>query len=459
MPTLAAYFLPHPPLAVPEIGEGKETKLSLIREGYRKVAREIASLAPDTIIISSPHAESYSDFIQFSEGEVGIGSFGDFGHKEINFRFLYDRELTAAIAEIASADRFPAGSEGGEDMSLDHGTLVPLYFINQSYTSYKVVRLGLSGLSYMEHYKMGTIIKEAVERLGRKAVFIASGDLSHTLGQNGPFGYSGEGEEYDRLSVDALREGNFRAMLDMDPQFVRKANVCGHRCFCIGMGVLDSKDFDTTYYGYEKPYGIGYAMLSYKVKPEGERPSLLNAYLDEQRELARRRRENADPYAKLCYEAIKAYLLEDKVIPVPEGFPSSGKKRGSCFVTVKKCGNMNGCLGTIQPTKKNLGEEIIANAIEASTDDPRFLSLNESDLDYLTFEVDVVSRLEPCKFADLDPERYGIVVTNGPRRGVLLPGLSEITDPKAQLDIALKKAGIAREERYSLQRFEITKHV
>ncbi len=456
MSILASYLLPHPPLAIPEIGKGKEAMLPSVLEAFRSVGREIASLAPDTIIIATPHAESYSDYIQLSDGEVGIGSMHDFGHREINYRFLYDRELSDAISSIASLRGFPAGSEGGEDMALDHGTMVPLYFINQYYSSYKVVRMGLSGLSSMDHYHMGMIIREAVERLGRKAVFIASGDLSHVLKDDGPYGRDSSGEQYDQILVNSLKQGDFATVLNLDPAFVRKAKVCGHRAFAVLMGTLDGKKPDIRFYGYENAFGIGYASFAFHPKEEDPSRNFMAIYLKDEKEKAARKNAKASPYVRLCLEALRKYLAEGKIIRVPADFPPEGKSKGSCFVTVYLHDQPHGCIGTIQPTKRSLGEEIIANAIEAATDDPRYLPIKPDDLDYVTFKVDAVRELEDCLESDLNPKKYGLVVSYGPRRGVLLPNLPEIEDVQSQIEVAREKAGIAKSAHLTFQRFKIT---
>lgn len=454
-----AYIVPHPVYAVPEIGQGEEGKIAAITEGYRRLSREIASYAPDTIVICSPHTESYSDYFQFAEGDVGIGSFGDFGHREINFRFLYDNELADAIAGIASRQYFPAGYENAGEMSLDHGSMVPLYFINQNYTSYKVVRLGISGLSYMEHYQVGMIINKACEKLGRRAVYIASGDLSHVLAEDGKYGYAEEGRLYTEKAVNCLKEGNFAEFLEIGPGLVRAAKVCGHRSFLTLLGTFEGRAVETDFFGEGESKGVGYAMIGYRAKGKDNERRYFHDFLEAEKKKAHEIREHADPYAKLCYEALETYLKTGKVIRVPKVFPEEGKSRKGCFVTIRKWGNGRGCIGTIQSSKRNLGEEIIANAIEAATDDPRFPVVKTRELDYLTFEVDVVEGLESCSMGDLDPKEFGLVITSGTRRGVLLPGLSNIRDAETQLEVARRKAGIEKGTKYSLSRFRTAKHV
>ncbi len=168
MSILAAFMVPHPPMIVPAVGRGSEAQISNTIRAYEQVAEEIVTLEPDTIIITSPHSVMYADYFHISPGQV-------------SFQEDYDTELVAAIDRLAREKGFPAGVMGERDKRLDHGTMVPLYFIRRRYSGGKIVRIGLSGLPLTEHYRLGQMIREAVESLGRRAVFVASGDLSHKL--------------------------------------------------------------------------------------------------------------------------------------------------------------------------------------------------------------------------------------------------------------------------------------
>jgi AmmeMemoRadiSam system protein B len=268
MSILAAFVLPHPPIIIPEIGHGEENQVSATLKAYNKVAQDIAALKPDTIIISSPHAEAYSNYFQFADGEVATGSFTRFRAPQVSFRVFYDKELTQKIALYAKSEDFPAGYEGEEDPSLtnDHGTMVPLYFINKYYRAYKVVRLGLSGLPLVDHYHMGQIIKAAVNSLGRKAVYIASGDLSHCQKADGPYGFNPAGPKYDEQLMKTLSQGSFGDLFLYDANLMEKAQECGHRSFVIMAGVLDRTAIKPVVLSHESTFGLAMELRSFLLK-------------------------------------------------------------------------------------------------------------------------------------------------------------------------------------------------
>ena len=135
------------------------------------------------------------------------------------------------------------------------------------------------------------------------------------------------------------------------------------------------------------------------------------------------------------------------------------RSRAGVFVSIHKDGRLRGCIGTISPVRKNVAQEVIENAISASTKDPRFVPVTADELDRLEYSVDVLSPAESISSPkELDVKRYGVIVTNGNRRGLLLPNLDTIDTVDEQIAIAKKKAGIALDEDVSLQRFEVIRH-
>ena len=131
MPLIEAYMVPHPPLAVAEVGRGDEKAIQATLDAFDRVAERIAEIQPDTIIITSPHATMYADYFHISPGERARGDLGSFRAPQVTFDTTYDRDLVRQIEEAADFVGIPAGCDGEIDPRLDHGTMVPLYFVRQ----------------------------------------------------------------------------------------------------------------------------------------------------------------------------------------------------------------------------------------------------------------------------------------------------------------------------------------
>lgn len=163
-----------------------------------------------------------------------------------------------------------------------------------------------------------------------------------------------------------------------------------------------------------------------------------------------------DPLVKLAKDAIEGYIRRGEIIKPPPDLPEEWKIRAGAFVSLKKKGQLRGCIGTIYPATKNLAEEVIRNAIAAATEDPRFMPVTEEELPELTYSVDILSPPEKIKdLNELDPKRYGIIVSSGIRKGVLLPDLEGVDTVAEQLSIALMKAGIREDEEFEVYRFTV----
>lgn len=456
----SAFIVPHPPMILPEIGRGQEEKITNTIKAYEKVADEIGTLRPETIILISPHSVMYQDYIHISPGSSAAGNFRKFGVPTVSISVKYDEELVSAIEESAGEKGIFAGTMGEQDKALDHGTLVPLYFINKRYCEYKLVRISISGLSFSEHYAFGKCVAEAIALLGRKTVVIASGDLSHRLTDDGPYSYAEEGPEFDLAVVKAMQNADFLSLLRMDENFCEAAGECGLRSFIIMAGILDGISVETEFLSYEGPFGVGYAVCGFHPTGiSGDRHFDLLLEAEQKKRLAETQ-AGEDPLVKLARLSLETYVKERKAPgELPELDSELKQKRAGVFVSLKKDGRLRGCIGTITPTTKSIAEEILQNAVSAGVGDPRFEPVREDELSQLVYSVDVLSEAEPVASAEeLDPERYGVIVEKGKKRGLLLPCLEGVKTTEQQIAIALKKAGIEPNEDYSIERFEVVRH-
>ena len=210
----------------------------------------------------------------FSDGKLNTGTkdprirkvletLAEFGAPEVCFHIEYDEEFVDAVSARAAERSFPAGTLGERKRELDHGTMVPLWFILKKYKDFKLVRTGLSGLDLTKHYEFGKMLAQTADALGRRVVYVASGDLSHKLKDDGPYGFSPEGPEYDRRIMDVCGRGAFPELFDFSEEFCDKAAECGHRSFIIMAGALDGTPVKATAYSHEDVTGVGYGLCSF----------------------------------------------------------------------------------------------------------------------------------------------------------------------------------------------------
>ncbi len=455
-----AYIVPHPPIIVPEIGKGQEVNASATIQAYHAVGRQISELAPQVIIVTTPHGTSYGDYLHISPGKVLKGSFAEFGAPEIQIELKTDPELADRIVALAHSYGIEAGGLGARDNLLDHGALVPLYYITRYYTDFSLIRISIAGLPLEQLYIFGYCIQKAVARSDKNAVFIGSGDLSHKLREDGPYGYAREGPVFDQMLADAIKEADFKKLLAMDEAFCNAAAVCGLRSFVIMAGALNGYNIKSNILSYEGPFGVGYMVA--ELSPSGHDLSrdLVSFFECRRKTEIEATRKAEDPYVTLARLTVEHFVKTGKVIDTPDYMPEEiFHQCAGVFVSIKKHGYLRGCIGTITPVTGSIAEEIIQNAISAATRDPRFNPVKRFELEDLVYSVDILGEPEPIKdIRELDVSRYGVIVRAGNRRGLLLPDLEGIETPEQQVEIALSKAGMSKDENYLMERFEVIRH-
>ena len=454
------FMVPHPPLIVPEVGRGEEQKIQDTIDAYHEVGRRIGGLQPETIVLLSPHQVMYADYFHISPGNGAAGDLGQFGAGQVRFEVRYDRGFVENLCKLADAGDLPAGTAGERERRLDHGTMVPLYFVNQYWKDYQLVRVGLSGLTLTDHYELGRRIRETAEVLDRRIVIIASGDLSHRLKADGPYGYRKEGPEYDRRIMQVMESGDFGELLEFSEDFCEKAGECGHRSFTVMAGALDRMEVEAQRLSYEGPFGVGYGICTYTVKGRDLKRNFKEQYEEKEKNRIMELRQQEDEYVQLARKTVEKYVCTGKKIRIPEGL--SGElleRRAGVFVSIKKEGRLRGCIGTIQAVYPSIAQEIIENGVSAAARDPRFSPIEPEELNKLTITVDVLGDTEKIDSPDkLDVRRYGVVVTKGFKRGLLLPNLEGVDTVEEQIAIAKQKAGIGEQEQAELERFEVVRH-
>lgn len=459
MSILASFIVPHPPLIIPNIGKGSEKQVSKTISAYKEIAKQIATLNPETIIISSPHAPMYSDYFYISSSKTLTGNLANFGAPEISFTEEVDTKLVDEISSLAQKYHFPTSKEI-PSVPLDHGTMIPLYFIREELPKCLIIVIGLSTLPLITNYQMGTIIKEAVNNLNRKVVYIASGDLSHKLQEYGPYGFTKEGLEYDKRIMEVCRTANFYELLNFKSSFLEKAAECGHRSLTIMAGCFDGQEIESNVLSHEDITGVGYGVCSFYPKETNSNRQFLKKYLQEESLRLEKIKKSSDSYVNLAFESLKYYFDTKQKMSIPPNLPEEMlTNKAGVFVSLYKFDTLRGCIGTILPTTNTIAEEIINNALSAAFNDYRFPPLTKEELKWLNISVYILKEPEPISSLDmLDVHKYGIIVTHGLKRGVLLPDLDGVDTIKKQIAIAKEKASIKPNEDCKIERFEVIKH-
>ena len=170
-------------------------------------------------------------------------------------------------------------------------------------------------------------------------------------------------------------------------------------------------------------------------------------------------KEAMSPLVRLAHEAVDAYITEGRVIQPPSNLTPEMHEQAGVFVSLHEHGELRGCIGTFEPSRRNVAEEIIVNGISAATRDPRFEPVQAYELPDLEISVDVLTSPEPIESKDqLNPHVYGCIVQRGARRGLLLPDLEGVDTAEQQIDICCRKADISPDEKVRLYRFEVKRY-
>ena len=466
---LKGYLMPHPPLIVPGIGSGDE--IPATRQACEQIAAELRELAPQTVVIISPHSILYEDYFHIAPGLKAAGDFGNFRAGKIKFAVEYDSELAVLIGDLAQKEGIPAGSLGEKQRELDHGVLVPWHFIAEAYSKQiqdcemlkstglpRLVRISLSGLPLLDHYRLGICISAAAHRLGRSIAVLASGDMSHRLKEDGPYGFNPAGPQHDELVCSCVRDANVERLLAISTSFCEQAGECGLRSLIMMLGSLDGWRIESRLLSYEGPFGVGYLTAAFSGVEEA--PSLLPRLREAKDTQLAQIRQGEDAYTSLARLNAEHFVRTGQYIELPPDLPAELlSQQAGVFVSIKKQGRLRGCIGTIAPTQKHIAAEILKNSVSAACHDPRFEPIQPDELADLTYSVDVLAPAEPVSDPnDLDVLRYGVIVSSGYKRGLLLPNLEGVDTVEQQIDIARQKAGISQRENYKLERFEVVRH-
>jgi AmmeMemoRadiSam system protein A/AmmeMemoRadiSam system protein B len=449
-----AGIAPHPPIMVPAVGRDAIGEVRASIDAMAELTRRLRQSGAETVVIISPHAPLERDAFIAYDGPQLYGDFANFRAPSAVVRSQLDDHLLNEITRVAANDRLMVMRIRGFD--LDHGTAVPLYFLQHNGWQGKVVALGYNFLSNEDHVRFGNCVRAAIENTGRRVAFLASGDLSHRLKPDAPAGFNPAAHHFDEEVVDAIRSCATHRIVEMDQELRRRAGECGYRSMLVAIGATQNLDSRCEVISYEAPFGVGYlvAQLAAASEPADSKTRPVTT-------AAGSSTGAIVSFPTLARLTIETFVSSGTIIQPPQNLPDFFQTRAGCFVSIKtRAGDLRGCIGTIEPTRKTLAEEIIWNAVSAATHDPRFSPVTPDELSDLRYSVDVLSAPEPCTQADLNPNIYGVIVQHesGYPRGLLLPHLEGIESAGQQVEIAARKAGISKLDQIKLWRFRADRY-
>ncbi|TMC65338.1 MAG: AmmeMemoRadiSam system protein A [Chloroflexota bacterium] len=356
-------------------------------------------------------------------------------------RFRAPHVQVAAQVDVVLADALIAdGRRAGfsliwaEETELDHGVVVPLHSLPRTMANKRCIFLGVSGWPLQRFVEFGSWLHGWLR--DRAVILIASGDLSHRLTADAPYGYRPEGPVFDRLVIDALRDRDWKRIEGLNPDLIEEAGECGLRPLGILLGAAQAAGLSSQVLSYEGPFGVGYPVVAFTTPTvAGTAP---NTGLDIQA-LGRR--------------AIDTYLRTRRLIEPPQPIPVELQAPSAVFVSLRKDGELRGCVGSVQPTEATAAHALIRYAVASALRDPRFEPVRLDEVAALTIKVQLLDPPEPTELSRLNPHTHGIIVRRGDRQALLLPGIEGIDTPEQQLRAACEKAGINPNAPLGLERF------
>jgi AmmeMemoRadiSam system protein A len=423
---VAGALLAHPPVLVPEVGGARAAQVTATRTAFERLDATLSQVPGDLLIVISPHSPVGLEHVLVRSRARLSGNLGRFGAPQVGVTMDIDVSLTGALVTAAGAAGFPLART--DAVELDHGVVVPLHLLPRTREHRQGVVLGIAGWPLERFRRFGAFLHAFLG--GRDAILIASGDLSHRLTVDAPYGFRSEGAVFDRLVIDALGSGQWERIESLDPDLPEAAGECGLRPMAVLLGAARRAGLTSEVLSYEGPFGVGYPVARFTAGI---------ARLDIQ-ELGRR--------------AILTYLRERRVIDPPESVPADLMQPSAAFVTLRRSGELRGCMGSVVPTEPSAIREIIRYAIASATRDPRFEPVALDEVDRLTLSAQLLDPPEPvADERELDPAVYGAIVRHRDRQALLLPGIDGIETADQQVTALCEKAGIDRRAPLRLERF------
>jgi len=443
-----AGLMPHAPILVPGVGRENLVKVKATAEAMGTVVRHALATHPDTVVVVSPHSPRQRGAFGFWYASRLRGSLGQFGSPEDRVDLPLDQEFVERLELEARRRGLRTWRIANEP--LDHGALVPLCYLTSAGWNGKTVIVGLNFPGDGGLDELGQAIAATAQKLKRRTVIIASGDMSHRLLPTAPAGYDPDAHRFDEAFIGLLRKGAVDELRGIDPELQEKAaeDVVDSTRVALAASGYPTADHHEVL-SYEGPFGVGYGVA---ILFEREGSGTANPAVDDMQGRIVSSFEDLPAVARCAVEA------KLKNGPAEPPFCARGKLATPrlVFVTVETDqGELRGCCGVIKTNERDLVWETWRLAVASAFFDSRFPPVTAPELPHLRFTVTVLGQPEPLASPQgLDPAVYGVIVSaRDGRRGVLLPAIPGIDSVDLQLAIARQKAGIDDGESVQIERF------
>src|SRR2546425_1426609 len=372
MPGIVAGALcAHPPILLTEVGGLESQRVRATAQAMRELDVLLAGHRADVAVVISPHSPSSMTSLPVRHSAHLAGDLARFRAPQVRVEAIVDTALVTAL--VGDAQRAGYALTWAEESDLDHGVVVPLYSLPQAMANKRCVFLGVSGWPLARFFAFGAWLHQRL--LGRSAILLASGDLSHRLTPDAPYGFRPQGPVFDRLVIDALRARAWEQIEALDPDLVEEAGECGLRPLAILLGAGRAANMNSRVLSYEGPFGVGYPVVAFTASAAPTK-----VLLDVQ---------------TLGRQAIDTYLRTRRLIEPPEPIPVELQAPSAVFVTLRKDGELRGCVGSLRPTEATAAHELIRYAVASAVRDPRFDPVRLDEVSALGIKVQLLDPPEP----------------------------------------------------------------
>ena len=454
--------VPHTPFMIPEISREKASKAKNTQEALNSLAVKLSKVNPDVLIFITPQLDTQSDM---ESRAIGIncapslnGNLRQFKDTTIQYEYNNDFILAHYIISLCRQIGFPViVTDRYNQKPLEYSVVAPLYFLASKLKNKFLINIRVASFDAAFHYQLGQVIAKTIESCGQKVAVIASGDLAHNLSEKKE-NYDPAAKEFDKSIINCLKEVNFDKFSNIPSDIIDKSGEFGYLPIATLLGIFKDTKSKFDLLSYEAPFGLGYMVGV--LQPAGTQPLSLGMYDMPKSKV----KVSVKNLADLARKAVETYITTKEMINVHEmSLKEERAQKSGVFVTINSKNNLRGCVGTIRAYHENIIEETIQNSISAAVRDKRFAPISKEEFQSLSYAVNIIDEPEVVTdMEEMDPLKYGLIVSNGYRQGILLPNIEGIRTIEEQLGNAMIKADIIQGEPVWLYKFstkEITEKV